>query len=81
MSNSPDMDLVHKMVPELLALPPDNATDAEVILAFAKAIALLAFMVADRRGKNADGLMNDIIDLIEDCYRNQTVVVEEVITN
>lgn len=81
MSNSPDMDLVHKMVPELLALPPDKATDAEVILAFAKAIALLAFMVADRRGKNADGLMNDIIDLIEDCYRNQTVVVEEVITN
>jgi hypothetical protein len=39
-----NMDRVHQMVTQLMAVPPNDATQGEVIIAFGKAVALMAYI-------------------------------------
>jgi hypothetical protein len=74
-----NMDRVHQMVTQLMAVPTSEATEGEVILAFGKAVALMAYMI----GHNSDGdydpdeVLEDIITYIEESYDTQMVVVAE----
>ena len=74
-----DMNRVHQMVTQLLAVPTGEASTGEVILAFGKAVALMAYMI----GHNSEGeydpdeVLDDVINCIEESYDNQTIVVGE----
>lgn len=74
-----NMDRVHQMVTQLMAVPPSEATQGEVILAFGKAVALMAYMIGHHsKGEYpADEVLDDIINYIEESYDNQTVIVGE----
>jgi len=74
-----NMDRVHQMVTQLMAVPPTEATEGEVMLAFGKAVALMAYMIGHHsKGEYpADEVLEDIITYIEESYDNQTVVIAE----
>ncbi len=78
-----DMNRVHKMVTQLMAVPPKDATQGEVILAFGKAVALMAYMIGHYSSGNyhSDDVLEDIINYIEESYSNQTVVIGEYTEN
>lgn len=69
--------LINQMVTELMAVPKGDATQGDVIIAFAKAVALLARMVGEMRGGQGDETLDDILDLIEHYYDTQTVIITE----
>lgn len=69
--------LINQMVTELMAVPKGDATQGDVIIAFAKAAALLARMIGDMRGGEGDEVLEDMIDLIESYYDTQTVIITE----
>jgi CRISPR/Cas system CSM-associated protein Csm2 small subunit len=73
------MDRVHQMVTQLMAVPPNDATQGEVIIAFGKAVALMAYMIGHHsKGEYpADEVLDDVIDCIQHSYDNQTVIVSE----
>ena len=78
-NDNANMDRVHQMVTQLMAVPTSEATAGEVMLAFGKAVALMAYMI----GHNSDGeypadeVLEDMITYIEESYDIQTVVVGE----
>lgn len=74
-----NMDRVHQMVTQLMAVPPTEATQGEVIIAFGKAVAFMAYMIGHHsKGEYpADEVLDDVLDCIEESYDNQTVVVAE----
>ena len=74
-----NMDRVHQMVTQLMAVPPTEATQGEVIIAFGKAVALMAYMIGHHsKGEYpADEVLDDVIDCIQHSYDNQTVVVAD----
>lgn len=69
--------LINQMVTELMAVPSAEATQGEVIIAFSKAVALLAHMVGGFRGEDGNEVLDDMINLIENYFDTQTVVVTE----
>jgi hypothetical protein len=78
-NDNANMDRVHQMVTQLMAVPTGEATAGEVMLAFGKAVALMSYMI----GHNSDGdydpdeVLEDMITYIEESYDTQTVVVGE----
>lgn len=74
-----DMNRVHQMVTQLMAVPPKDATQGEVILAFGKAVALMAYMIGHNSGGkyHPDEVLDDVLNYIEESYDNQTVVISE----
>lgn len=68
--------LINQMVTDLMAVPKGDATQGEVIIAFCKAVALVARMIGDMRG-DADEVLDDMLDLIESYYDTQTVIITE----
>jgi hypothetical protein len=74
-----NMDRVHQMVTQLMAVPSGEATQGEVMLAFGKAVALMAYMIGHHsEGRyHPDEVLDDIINYIEESYDNQTVVIGE----
>lgn len=72
-----DDDRINKMVTELMAVPNGDATQGEVIIAFAKAVALLARMIGEMQKDDSDEVLDNIIDLIEGYYDTQTVLITE----
>lgn len=69
--------LINQMVTELMAVPKGNATEGDVIIAFAKAVALTARMIGEMRGGKGDEVLDDMLDLIESYYDTQTVIITE----
>lgn len=69
--------LINKMVTELMAVPKGDASQGEVIIAFCKATALLARMVGEFRGEDGEAVLDDMIDLIENYFETQTVIITE----
>ena len=69
--------LINQMVTELMAVPKGDATQGDVIIAFCKAIAIVAHMIGDMRGGEGDEVLEDMIDLIESYYDTQTVIITE----
>ena len=72
-----DHDLINQMVTELMAVPKGDASQGDVIIAFAKATALLARMVGEMRGDDGEDVLEDMLELIEGYFETQTVVVVE----
>lgn len=68
--------LINQMVTDLMAVPKGDATQGEVIIAFCKAVALVARMIGDMRGDDAE-VLGDMLDLIESYYDTQTVIITE----
>lgn len=69
--------LINQMVTDLMAVPKGDATQGEVIIAFCKAVALVARMIGDMRGDADDEVLGDMLDLIESYYNTQTVIITE----
>lgn len=67
--------LINQMVTELMAVPKGDASQGDVIIAFAKAAALLARMVGEMRGDDGEEVLDDMIELIESYFDTQTVVI------
>lgn len=69
--------LINQMVTELMAVPKGDATQGDVIIAFAKAVALLARMVGEMRGGDGEDVLEDMLELIEGYFETQTVIITE----
>lgn len=72
-----DDDRINQMVTELMAVPKGDATHGDVIIAFSKAVALLARMIGEMQKDDSDEVLDDILDLIEHYYDTQTVTITE----
>ena len=74
-----DQEAINNMVIQLLAVPNGKSSEGEVIIAFAKAVAVVARMIGDRPGGHydADEVLEDMFELIEDYFDQQDIVTVE----
>lgn len=74
-----DQERITNLVQELLAVPKGDHTEGEVIIAFSKAVALVAHLIGQVPGGqyDADEVLKDMLELIEDYFDAQQVVVVE----
>lgn len=75
-----DQERISKLVQELLAVPKGDHTEGEVIIAFSKAVALVANLIGQVPGGHyePEEVLKDMLELIEDYFDTQQIVsVEE----
>ena len=74
MTEAVNMDKVYAMVQGIMSVFPPDASHGEVMIAMSRAAALMSYLIGHACGNDGYDVLDDLINLIEENFDNQTVM-------